>query len=64
MQPSLWADISVVCLFLVRHSPILALLLLVRSAIARRTDRRLSKRIEKLTEDLETMRAFSSATKR
>lgn len=57
MQPSLWADISVICLFVVRYSPILAFLFLVQSAIARRTDKRLNKRIEKLDEELETIRS-------
>jgi hypothetical protein len=59
MEPSIWADILAVCLFVVRQSPILAFLFLMRSAIVRRSDERLGKRIEKLKEELEAMRAFS-----
>lgn len=57
MQPSLWADISVIWLFVARYSPILAFLFLVRSAIARRTDNRLNRRIQKLDDEMDTIRS-------
>jgi hypothetical protein len=59
MQPSLLADISALCLSVAHYSPILAILFFVRSVIARRTDKRLFNRIEKLKDELEAVRSWS-----